>query len=308
MHQNAPQTRNPFLVLVWSCALFLLWQIVFGAGVALIAKWNGEDLSSLKNMSFQYHSTLLWAGLFSFFIVVPFLLLIIKFLWRRDWKWMYFSLDFRLLGYGSLLGIGLSILIWIILTLMGTVRLVGLPDRFSLLQAVEALAGYFFLMVFIGISEELFFRGMLTREWAARWDWSFAAITSSVCFGALHVLNIGVVSWFSGLRITFAGMIIGLVLVILMVRSQSLWLPIGFHFGWNFSLSALLGTTVSSIESEFGLLQTRLTGPDLLTGGKFGVEVSIITIIVFVAIILLHGIYRPGRLAGNSHSNAGVAQ
>ncbi len=68
----------------------------------------------------------------------------------------------------------------------------------------------------------------------------------------------------------------------MLVRSKSLLLPIGFHIGWNFCLIAVLGTTISGDESKFGLLNTELSGSSILTGGEFGLELSVVSLIFYI--------------------------
>jgi len=55
------------------------------------------------------------------------------------------------------------------------------------------------------------------------------------------------------------------------------------HFAWNFTLGGIFGVTVSGKETE-GLFQSQLQGPELFTGGSFGAEMSIITVILCLII------------------------
>jgi hypothetical protein len=64
------------------------------------------------------------------------------------------------------------------------------------------------------------------------------------------------------------------------VKSLSLWLPIGFHAGWNYSVSGLLGTTMSGQANSHGLLNLSVQGPSLFTGGAFGIEASAVAVFV----------------------------
>jgi hypothetical protein len=66
--------------------------------------------------------------------------------------------------------------------------------------------------------------------------------------------------------------------------SRSLWLPIGLHFAWNFTLGGIFGGAVSGGEAT-GLIRAPLspTAPDLVTGGAFGPEASIVALLVCVS-------------------------
>lgn len=58
------------------------------------------------------------------------------------------------------------------------------------------------------------------------------------------------------------------------LRTRSLWLPLGLHWSWNWTMGALLGLPVSGIEAltPAPLLRAADVGPQWLTGGAYGVE------------------------------------
>ena len=62
--------------------------------------------------------------------------------------------------------------------------------------------------------------------------------------------------------------------------TQRLWLPIGLHAGWNFTEGSLFGMTLSGNTMGVGLLRGSLSGPQILTGGAFGPEASIVAVMV----------------------------
>jgi len=81
----------------------------------------------------------------------------------------------------------------------------------------------------------------------------------------------------------------GLLFGALRWRSGALWLPVAAHATWNVLLGPVLGLTVSGsdlLAPPSGAL-LRLAGPDLLTGGAFGFEgsllVSLTTALAFAA-------------------------
>ena len=57
--------------------------------------------------------------------------------------------------------------------------------------------------------------------------------------------------------------------------TRSLWLPMGLHAAWNFTQGEIFDVPVSGL-SEHGLLNAKLSGPALLSGGSFGLEASVI--------------------------------
>jgi hypothetical protein len=76
-----------------------------------------------------------------------------------------------------------------------------------------------------------------------------------------------------------------------------LWLVFGIHAGWNFTLSNLAGLTVSGIEVPTRFLHTTLRGPELWTGGSFGLEASMVNTAVWLGFCLVFALM-PRRYSG----------
>ena len=62
--------------------------------------------------------------------------------------------------------------------------------------------------------------------------------------------------------------------------TRRLWLAIGIHAAWNFTQGWVFSIPVSGGDAPLGLLITRRIGPDWLTGGDFGLEASVVAILV----------------------------
>ena len=143
------------------------------------------------------------------------------------------------------------------------------------------------------VGEELLFRGAIfriTEEWLGT---TGALIISAALFGAAHGLNpnanlIGVIA---------IALEAGVLLGVAYSASRSLWLPIGMHFGWNFTEGGIFGTTVSGGGQSRGVVSVTLEGPAQWTGGAFGPEASIVAIAVCLVAATILGIYsvRRGR-------------
>ena len=71
----------------------------------------------------------------------------------------------------------------------------------------------------------------------------------------------------------------GVLLALAYAATRSLWLPIGLHFGWNFTEGGIFGAAVSGGLSD-GLIRAPLAGPPLITGGAFGPEASLAALAV----------------------------
>lgn len=132
------------------------------------------------------------------------------------------------------------------------------------------LAGLLAAFLIQGGVEEWVFRGYIYRALRDRWRRGAAVLVSSLLFAALHAANPD----FSGTALvnTFLA---GAIFALLVERSGSLWSATLAHGVWNFAVSCLLSLPVSGVNLPH-LLVLSVRGPDLLTGGGFGPEGSLL--------------------------------
>ena len=143
------------------------------------------------------------------------------------------------------------------------------------------------IMMFLGVAvgEEMIFRGVIFRMIDERWNTTVALIVSALFFGFIHLSNDGA-TWWSSLAIALEA---GLMLAAAYKWSGTLWLPIGIHWAWNYVQGNIYGFAVSGTNAGDSILVTTTGGPDIITGGAFGPEASIIAVIygILITIILL---------------------
>lgn len=135
----------------------------------------------------------------------------------------------------------------------------------------------------VGISsaifEEILFRGIIFRITEEKLGSVWALIISSALFGFGHLANENS-TVFSAIAITIEA---GLLLGAAYIYSKNLWLPIFIHFAWNFSEGGIYGAIISGNELKKSLFSSKISGPDLLTGGTFGPENSLQAVIIGLA-------------------------
>ena len=119
------------------------------------------------------------------------------------------------------------------------------------------------------------FRGILFR-WLEEWGGSWVALLlTSAFFGAAHLFNPHA-SPIAAVGIAFeAGVMLGAAYML----TRSLWMPMGLHAAWNFAQGEIYDIPVSGTPVH-GMLVARLNGPPLLTGNGFGLEASLIAIVL----------------------------
>lgn len=138
-----------------------------------------------------------------------------------------------------------------------------------------AAAPAFAIGIMSAASEEVLFRGVVFRlleEWIGTW---MALAMSALLFGLLHLLNPNA-TLAAAVAIALEA---GVLLAAAYTLTRTLWLPIGMHFAWNFVQGGIFGVAISGNKAT-GILQGHLAGPELLSGGAFGAEASVVAIVL----------------------------
>ena len=191
------------------------------------------------------------------------------------------------LGLGLLLGFALFSAATGIVAVLGGFEVLGLRGQ-GALWAMLAMA------VTSGTIEEIMFRGILLRHLEAMLgSWAALALTS-LLFGAAHLTNPGA-SLFAAFAIAMeAGILLGAAYLL----TRRLWLAVGIHAAWNFTQGWVFSIPVSGGPAPLGLLITRRVGPEWLTGGDFGLEASVVALVVATGagLVILHRAVKRGTL------------
>jgi membrane protease YdiL (CAAX protease family) len=173
---------------------------------------------------------------------------------------------------GMILGFLLFSTVVGIAAMFGVYSITGSGDTREL---ARDLIGTAILAAFM---EELLFRGILFR-WIEEFAGSWAAlVVTSGLFGLAHILNPNA-TWFSSFAIAVeAGLLLGGAYML----TRSLWMPMGLHAAWNFTQGFIFDVPVSG-SAQNGLVAAKLSGPTLLSGGGFGLEASVIALVIATA-------------------------
>jgi membrane protease YdiL (CAAX protease family) len=186
---------------------------------------------------------------------------------------------------GGVLGIALMATVYGILWAAGA-AVFGSGD--GLTHLAGALVATFLAAVF----EELLFRAVLFRILEQAFGTSVALVGSALLFGFAHGMNPGATLISDVAIVVEAGLLLGAAYAL----TRNLWLAIGIHAGWNFTEGSVFGVSVSGQPATASLFHSMLKGPDLLTGGAFGPEASLIAVAVcgMAALVLGLLVYRRG--------------
>jgi CAAX protease family protein len=145
-----------------------------------------------------------------------------------------------------------------------------------------AIWGVAFLLV--GFMEEYMFRGYVQYTLTTGIGFWPTAIFLSLLFAWAHRSNPGE-TWLGVIDVFLAG----IVLAAMLIRTGNLWLPVGFHLGWDWAESYFYGVADSGMQAQGALLHPTIPAnrPGWLTGGTVGPEGSIFSCIVEILLIVL---------------------
>ena len=192
----------------------------------------------------------------------------------------------RELGAGWLGGFVLFTAVIAVIAALGGYRVLGTnPASVMLVPLIVTIC--------TGFTEEILLRGIFFRLLERLFGSWIALILSAALFGAAHLGNPNA-TVFAGFAIALEA---GVMLAALYIVTRRLWAAIGLHAAWNFAQGAVYGVAVSGFKQD-GLLRPVISGADLLTGGSFGAEASLPSIIIdtLFGIALLVIAYRRGNV------------
>lgn len=179
----------------------------------------------------------------------------------------------REIGAGLLLGAGLVCGVFGVLNALGAWQLDGINtfDPRLLTPLSE--------MLLVGLAEEILFRGIVFRITEQAIGSRWAIVISALLFAVGHLPNEGVT-----LVAVISLLAYAVMQAAIYMRTRRLWLCIANHMAWNYCVGQIFATAVSGHETKAGLLRGHFSGPTYLTGGAFGVEGSIVTVVLIGAV------------------------
>ena len=139
---------------------------------------------------------------------------------------------------------------------------------------------YLFLFAVVSLNEEIAIRGYILQNLSSSFNKYLALALSSVVFMIMHLGNPNM-SIIPLLNLFLAGLFLG----IYCIHRKNLWFPIGAHFTWNYFQGPVFGFEVSGNEVNSIFIQ-NIDGSDLITGGQFGFEGSIILTVFMITCII----------------------
>ena len=193
------------------------------------------------------------------------------------------SLSFR--GKMRMMGIGWAVSAIYFLAIIVCLFLCGYYRIVTVEFDVASQLSWLSLFLLVGVVEEVIFRGILFRLITDKWNIAVGLTTSSLLFGLAHLGNPGATLW-AALAIALAsGWLFGMAYA----YHRTIWVPIGMHWAWNYLEGGVFGCAVSGTPLDYRpLITPRISGTDLLSGGVFGPEASIICVAIGIGISIVY--------------------
>ncbi len=142
-------------------------------------------------------------------------------------------------------------------------------------------AWVFFLLV--ALFEEILMRGyILGCLLHAHINKFLALFVSSALFAFMHIFNPGI-AFLPMLNLLLAGMLLGASYL----YTRNLCFPISLHLFWNWIQGPILGYQVSGNNFTTGMLTLRMSEENVLNGGAFGFEGSLICTVLMIVFTIL---------------------
>lgn len=169
--------------------------------------------------------------------------------------------------------------------------LLGYYHAFSISTTNYPIKFFTFLM-FAAIVEDLFHRGLIVRVFENWLGTHLTLIIAMLIELQQHFSNPN-----SNLFSFLLYLIWGFTMGMMFIYTKRIWLPFFFHLGWNFS-QPFYGSNLSGLNDMGTIIQSKFDGPELLTGGVFGIENSIITLsfLLFIGIVLYYLAKKEGKI------------
>jgi membrane protease YdiL (CAAX protease family) len=242
----------------------LVWQLVAVAAVAFV---GGQSLAAVQGNPWLTFSL----GLLTAVLAVAVYGWVVRRTERRSPTEVALTGAGAATGRGVLVGIALFAAVILNIAFLGGYDVNGLGSVTGAVGLVGFMAG-------AAVTEELLFRGVLFRIIEERIGTWLALTLTGALFGLSHLFNPHASLWGAiAIAIEAGGM-----LTAAYVATRKLWVPIGLHFGWNFAAGGIFSTEVSGNDTPQGLLDATTSGPVAVTGGEFGPEGSLYSVLFCV--------------------------
>ena len=270
------RTEMPVLLYIIKVIL-IFWFVKFGSEIIgevfaigihfLCGKnpLNGEmfDFRTMSLISYYGYS-----------LMIGLMILYWKLFQKKTLAQLGFTKRFGSYFLGMVLAIVLIVASVLSVMITGTITYNGIFSNIDQTYILLMLGGF----VFQGAMEEVLCRGIALQLLKEKTSVPVATGISTVLFVIPHIGNMSEADP-EILIFAVAGLIlISLIFSFLTLRLKSIWAACGLHTVWNFILYNILGLNLSgNDEITAAVFDMRSVGSNILNGGVYGIEASVVT-------------------------------
>jgi len=181
----------------------------------------------------------------------------------------------RNLSLGVLGGIGAALFVLLLPILVRAADLGPAPNQHFQLPSLLFIS---VILLFGAVGEEMLFRGYAFQVLIKAIGPFATILPVAVLFGLAHSLNL-YFTWLALMNTILWGVVLGYAFLV----SGDLWLPIGLHFGWNWTLP-MLGVNLSGFTMGVTGYSVQWKVGGLWSGGAYGPEGGLLTSAVVIGL------------------------
>lgn len=280
------KNREPAIKSGWARAILMILsylvasiiiQGIAGVIIAVVTKTNMMELQSVlqdpNNLGIMF--SMQFVGLLIAFGVIY---IYRKFIDRKT----IFSLGFEVKNktmdmiMGMVVGFGLMLIGFLALKFTNHLEVTDIQ------YSSKVVFGGFFFFILVAIAEEIIFRGYVLTNFMDSFKNKYLALfLSSLLFAIFHGLNPNL-SLVGFINLVVAGLALG----ITYIHTKNLWFPIFLHLSWNYFQGPIFGFEVSGLNFN-SVIHQEVAGSDLITGGNFGFEGSILITVLLLGMVVV---------------------
>ena len=186
---------------------------------------------------------------------------------------------------GAVVGVILLVLSVAAIVLTGNMEYHGVFENVDILMILLLFGGF----IIQGATEEILCRGIVLHALREKTSVWIAIAVSTVLFIIPHWSSLFDGGTVYGVIGVANLVLISIIFSLLTVRFKSIWAACGLHSFWNAILYSVLGLNLSGKdETVTAVFDMQSVGKNILNGGEYGIEASIITTVVLaLAAVLL---------------------
>lgn len=216
-----------------------LWQTFIRTIVIIyLSRKFGDRQLAIKNMNELLQSNLTFQ--FAAYVGMEIIMVLIVYILIKKYNHGKFSLDFigmklkkesfKHLVLGFVIALLMQITLYIIAIVLGSYKFVGSDfANYPIYEVIISIIIAFIMMAFAGFCEEIVFRGIMLKYLMKSKGKVFAIMISSITFSLLHIGRGGDNIMFFIFAVAAGAVFAGLYII-----TDSLYLPIGLHFAYDF--------------------------------------------------------------------------